>query len=96
MKRIIYISMLAIIAVLLTTCQKKPQLQIHKLEITEEHVEVTPYSATITANYSYPGAVLQIKVFVSTSNSMSNAIETDAVLDDRYWLLYIPFVLFVL
>ena len=84
MKKSLYIFLsLAALVLLFVTCHKKPQLQIHKLEITEEHVEVMPYSATITANYSYPGAVPQIKVFVSTSNSMSNAIETDAVLDDH-------------
>ncbi len=84
MKKSFYIFLsLAILVLIFVTCQKKPQLQIHKLEITEEHVEVTPYSATITANYSYPGAVPQIKVFVSTINSMSNAIETDAALDEH-------------
>lgn len=84
MKKAFFIFLSLVTLVLLfVTCHKKPQLQIHKLEITDEHVEVTPYSATITANYSYPGAVPQIKVFVSTSNSMSNAIETDAVLDEH-------------
>lgn len=84
MKKAFYIFLsLAMLVLFFVTCQKKPQLQIHKLEITEEHVEVTPYSATITANYSYPGAVPQINVFVSTSNSMSNAIETDAELDEH-------------
>ncbi len=83
MKKSFYILSFVTLVLVFVTCQKKPQLKIHKLEITEEHVEVTPYSATITANYSYPGAVPQIKVFVSTSNSMSNALETDAVLDEH-------------
>ena len=82
MKKILYI-LFVISALLFTTCQKKPQLKIYKLEISEETVEVTPYSATVTANYSYPGEIPQIKVYTSTSSSMSNAIETDAVLDDN-------------
>ena len=82
MKRLLYI-LFVISALLFTTCQKKPQLKIYKLEISEETIEVTPYSATITANYSYPGEIPQIKVYTSTSGSMSNAIETDAVLDDN-------------
>ena len=82
MKRLLNI-LFVISAVLFTTCQKKPQLKIYKLEISEETVTVTPYSATVTANYSYPGEIPQIKVYTSTSSSMSNAIETDAVLDDN-------------
>ena len=82
MKRLLYI-LFVISALLFTTCQKKPQLKIYKLELSEETVEVTPYSATVTANYSYPGDIPQIKVYTSTSSSMSNAIETDAVLDDN-------------
>ena len=80
MKKLLYI-LFVISALLFTTCQKKPQLKIYKLEISEETIVVTPYSATITANYSYPGEIPQIKVYTSTSSSMSNAIETDAVLD---------------
>ena len=80
MKRILYI-LFVISALLFTTCQKKPQLKIYKLEISEETVEVTPYSATVTANYSYPGEIPQIKVYTSTSSNMTNAIETDAMLD---------------
>ena len=82
MKRLLNI-LFVISALLFTTCQKKPQLKIYKLDLTEETVEVTPYSATITANYSYPGEIPQIKVYTSTSSSMSNAIETDAMLDDN-------------
>ena len=82
MKKILYI-LFVISALLFTTCQKKPQLKIYKLEVSEKTVEVTPYSATVTANYSYPGEIPQIKVYTSTSSSMSNAIETDVVLDDK-------------
>ena len=82
MKRLLYIFFI-ISALLFATCKKKPQLKIYKLEISEETVTVTPYSATVTANYSYPGDIPHIKVFTSTSSSMSNAIETDAVLDDN-------------
>lgn len=82
MKRLLYI-FFVVSALVFTTCQKKPELKIYKLELTEETVTVTPYSATITANYSYPGEIPQIKVYTSTSSSMSNAIETDAALDDN-------------
>ena len=82
MKRLLYI-FFVVSALVFTTCQKKPELKIYKLELTEETVAVTPYSATITANYSYPGEIPQIKVYTSTSSSMSNAIETDAALDDN-------------
>ncbi|MBO6056784.1 MAG: hypothetical protein J6P64_00985 [Bacteroidales bacterium] len=82
MKRLLYIIFFFEV-LLLTNCQKKPQLKIYKLELTEETVTVTPYSATITANYSYPGEIPQIKVYASTNSSMSNAIETDAVLDEN-------------
>ncbi len=67
----------------LTTCKKRPELKIYNLELSEESVAVTPYTATITANYTYPGSIPQIKVYTSTSSSMADAIETDAVLDNK-------------
>lgn len=66
----------------LTTCKKRPELKIYNLELSEESVAVTPYTATITANYTYPGSIPQIKVYTSTSSSMADASETDAVLDN--------------
>lgn len=83
MKRSLYIFLIIISALVLTTCKKRPELKIYNLELSEESVAVTPYTATITANYSYPGSIPQIKVYTSTSSSMSDAIETDAVLDNN-------------
>ena len=65
----------------LTTCRKRPELKIYKLELSDEVVAVTPYGATIIANYTYPGEIPQIKVCVSTNSEVTNATETDAVLD---------------
>ena len=83
MKRLPYILLLSVLMVVVTTCKKRPELKIYKLELTEETVSVSPYSATIMANYSYQGEIPQIKVYTSTNSSMYDAIETDAVLDDN-------------
>lgn len=83
MKRSLYIFLIVISAVVLTTCKKRPELKIYNLELSEESVAVTPYTATITANYTYPGSIPQIKVYTSTSSSMADASETDAVLDNN-------------
>ena len=56
-------------------------MKIYKLELSDEVVAVTPYGATIIANYTYPGEIPQIKVCVSTNSEVTNATETDAVLD---------------
>lgn len=82
MKRSLYILLIVLSALVLTTCKKRPELKIYNLELSEESVAVTPYTATITANYTYPGSIPQIKVYTSTSSSMADAIETDAVLDN--------------
>lgn len=83
MKRLSYIFLIVISALVLTTCKKRPELKIYNFELSEESVAVTPYTATITANYTYPGSIPQIKVCTSTSSSMADAIETDAVLDNN-------------
>lgn len=83
MKRLPYILLLSVLMVVVTTCKKRPELKIYKLELTEETVSVSPYSATIRANYSYQGEIPQIKVYTSTNSSMYDAIETDAVLDNN-------------
>lgn len=81
MKKSLYILLIAVLTILLSTCRKRPQLKIYNLELSEEIVTVTPYSATITANYSYPGEIPQIKVYTSDNSSFNDANETDAVLD---------------
>lgn len=83
MKRSLYILLIVLSALVLTTCKKRPELKIYNLELSEESVAVTPYTATITANYTYPGSIPQIKVYTSTSSSMADAIVTDAVLDNN-------------
>ena len=85
MKRLPYILLLSVLMVVVTTCKKRPELKIYKLELTEETVSVSPYSATIMANYSYQGEIPQIKVYTSTNSSMYDAIETDAVLDNNIY-----------
>ena len=83
MKRSLYILLIVLTALVLITCKKRPELKIYKLELTEETVSVSPYSATIRANYSYQGEIPQIKVYTSANSSMYDAIETDAVLDNN-------------
>lgn len=79
MRKIHYI-LIVVVALLFASCQKRPELKVCKLEITEETVAVTPNSATVTAHYSYPGEILHIKVFTSLNSNMSGAIEADAML----------------
>lgn len=83
MKRSLYILLIVLSALVLTTCKKRPEVKVYNLELTEETVTVTPSSATITANYSYPGDIPQIKVCWSTDSDMSAALETNAVLDNN-------------
>jgi hypothetical protein len=83
MKKLHFTLILFIAVLLVISCHKRPELKIYKLEVSEETVNATSNDVTITASYSYPGEIPQIKVLVSTNESMTNAIETDAVLNEN-------------
>ena len=68
--------LMALVALLFTTCQKKPEVQVCHLELTEETVTASDNSVTITAKYSYPGEIKDISVFLSQNSSMTNTIES--------------------
>ena len=82
MRKTLHILLIAFAALLFTTCQKKPELQVCHLELTEETVSASDNSVTITAKYSYPGEIPEIKVCVSQHKNMSDAVETKAALTD--------------
>ena len=82
MRKTLHILLIAFAALLFTTCQKKPELQVCHLELTEETVSASDNSVTITAKYSYPGEIPEIKVCVSQHKNMSDAVENKAALTD--------------
>ena len=82
MRKTLHILLIAFAALLFTTCQKKPEVQVCHLELTEETVTASDNSVTITAKYSYPGEIPEIKVCVSQHKNMSDAVETKAALTD--------------
>ena len=75
MKKFLYIILFVISALVLTTCRKRPELKIYNLELSEETVVTSTSGATITANYSYPGAIPSVTLFLSTNSSMVGAVD---------------------
>ena len=83
-KILLYLSAVALImALFLTDCKKKPELKIYNLEISDEAVVSTTTKATITANYSYPSEIRDIKVVVGDNGDMQNASVIEASLENN-------------
>ena len=82
MKKLQYIILLFVAAILLVMCQKKPELKIYNLELANEAVTVTTNSAVITANYSYPGEIPYVKLLISTESAMGMSEEIDAAMNE--------------
>jgi hypothetical protein len=72
--------LLVVSTLFLVTCKKIPELKIYNLEISEELVITTSCDATITAKYSFPTEIYDIKVLVNTSEDMNNATLVDATI----------------
>lgn len=72
--------LLVVSVLFLITCKKIPELKIYNLEISEESVTTTSCDATITAKYSFPTEIYDIKVLVNTSEDMYNATLVDATI----------------
>jgi hypothetical protein len=75
--------LLVVSALFLITCKKIPELKIYNLEISEESVTTTSCDAIITAKYSFPTEIYDIKVLVNNSNDMDNAVFVDAALENN-------------
>lgn len=75
--------LLVISALFLITCKKLPELKIYNLEISEESVTTTTSNATISAKYSFPTEIYEIKVLVNTTNNMDNASFTVATIENN-------------
>ena len=58
---------------ILITCKKKPEVETYTLSIYNENITVTTTSATITADFSFPTTIYDIKVVLSDNSGMSNA-----------------------
>lgn len=72
--------LLVVSVLFLITCKKIPELKIYNLEISEESVTTTTCDATITAKYSFPTEIYDIKVLVNASEDMNNATIVDAAI----------------
>ena len=85
MKRILlYLSFVVLLlTVLLTDCKKKPELKIYLLEVSNENVVATTSDVTITATYSFPTEIRDIKVVISDNNNLQNASVIDANLNNN-------------
>lgn len=82
MKRLSYIFLIVISALVLTTCRKRPELKIYNLELSEETVVTSTSGATITANYYYPGAIPTVSLFLSTNSAMTGAVDYNATVSE--------------
>lgn len=82
MKRLSYIFFILIAAIILVTCKKKPELKIYTLELSEENVVSDKHSAIVSANYTYPGEIPEVKLLVSTESAMGMSKEADAQIDE--------------
>lgn len=82
MKRLPYILTLTVAVLAFVTCQKRPELKIYNLELTDETVTAADNSAVITANYSYPGEIPEVWTLVSTSSEMIDPVESRAQMDE--------------
>ena len=76
MKRIILFIIAA--TMLLFGCKKYTDLSAMKVEITNEKFVVTATTATLTADYSWPGKVVSIAMEVSEDESLDNAKSFEA------------------
>ena len=82
MKKFLYIMLIVISALVLTTCRKRPELKIYNLELSEETVVASTNGATITANYFYPGEIPTISLFLSTNSAMTSAVDYNATVSE--------------
>jgi hypothetical protein len=82
MKKLPYIILIFALAIL-TTCKKKPELKVYKLELGEAVVEVTSSSATLSVDYSYPTEIESVKLLVSTESGLGDATETVVVVAEN-------------
>ena len=83
-KILLYLSFVVLLlTVLLTDCKKKPELKICLLELSNESVVATTTNATITAEYSFPTEIRDIKVVISDNNNLQNASVIDAYLNNN-------------
>ena len=72
-KRLSIILTLCVAVFILITCKKKPEVEIYDLTISNEQVVVTTTTASITADFSYPTEIYDIKFIFSTNSGMSEA-----------------------
>jgi hypothetical protein len=74
MKKTLSIILTLCVAILiLITCKKKPEVEVYDLTISDEQVVVTTTTASITADFSYPTEIYDIKFIFSTNSGMSEA-----------------------
>lgn len=73
MKKALSIILTLCVVVLIITCKKKQEVEIYNLTIGDESIITTTTTATITASFSYPTEIYDIKVILSTNSDMSDA-----------------------
>ena len=80
MKKITIIIM-ALIALGFTACKKHSAVDVQRLTLSDENIAVAGSHVTLTATFSYPSTLQSIKMVVSESSDMSNAVETNVTID---------------
>lgn len=75
------IIILAAIAMVFATCKKHPEVNVQRLVLSDEIVDVTGSHAILTATYSYPSELQSIKMLVSEGSDMADATETNVIID---------------
>lgn len=81
MKRLPYILLVLALA-MLTRCTKKPELKVYIMELGAVDVEVTSSSVTVSADYSYPTEIGEVRFLVSGESGMGGALESVAEVTD--------------
>ena len=56
-------------------------VNVQQLMLSDENIEVAGSHATLTAKFSYPSTLQSIKMVVSETDDMTNAVETNATID---------------
>ena len=84
MRKYPYLTLIiALLALLVASCRKEPEVNIEEFEITKETVTARATSATIMGTYAFTGKINGIEVCVADNEYLTNAETYPTVLDDK-------------
>ena len=89
MKRLFFVLSMFISMLLMTTCQKRPEMKIYNLEIEEETIEATTTTAEIIIKYSYPSKLEYVNTYISNYADLSQSTIVQAEIDECTFVINI-------